>query len=329
MATTPAIRPRSALQRARILLIRQLPPQLPIVVGLLVAIFVVGATLASRFGTARNLLNVFEQSAALGFVSLGQTFVILTGGIDLSIGALVSAAAMLTSGLINGEPTMVLPVVLSVLAFGAAIGALNGALTHLLRIHPLIITLGMAAILQGASLIYSRGPIGKVPLGFDVFAFGRTFGVPHGSALMLILFAGAGIWLRFSRLGRQVYAVGGDPEAARLVGISRVRVLIVVYAMSGFMAALTGIYLVSRAGVGEPTLGQGFDLASITPVVVGGTILAGGRGGVLGTLLGVLLISLLNNLLNFLDVSTFYQWIIQGLIIIVAVAAYVERRRHA
>ena len=106
MATTPAIRPRSALQRARILLIRQLPPQLPIVIGLLVALFVVGATLASRFGTARNLLNVLEQSAALGFVSLGQSFVILTGGIDLSIGAMVSAAAMLTSGLINGEPAI-------------------------------------------------------------------------------------------------------------------------------------------------------------------------------------------------------------------------------
>jgi ribose transport system permease protein len=236
---------------------------------------------------------------------------------------------MLTSGLIDGDPARVVPVVAAVLLIGTLIGALNGALTVLLRVHPLIVTIGMASVLQGAGLLYSLNPPGSVPLEFEAFAYGRVAGVPIAGAIMLALFLAVGIFLRSSRLGRQIYAVGGDPFAARLIGIPHDKVIIVAYALSGLFAALTAVYLVSRLGIGDPWAGQGWALRSITPVVVGGTLLAGGRGGVSGTLLGVFLISLLNNLLNYLDVSTYYQWIIQGLIIIVAVSVYVERRRRA
>jgi ribose transport system permease protein len=308
--------------------LRRIPPALLIVVALLLILLGIGASLTDRFATGRNLLNIFEQSASLGFVSLGQTLVILTGGIDLSVGALISFTSNLTSGWIDGNPDRVIPVVIAVLAIGALIGAANGAITHLLQVHPLIVTLGTAAILQGCSLLYSLAPAGSVPYEFDQLAFGRIWNVSVGGLLMVGLFISVGAFLRYTRAGRAVYAVGGDPKSARLLGISTFKTLVLVYAISGTMAALTGIYLVSRMGSGDPWRGDGFDLASITPVVVGGTSLAGGKGGVLGTLLGVFLVSMLNNLLNFLDVSTFYQWIIQGLIIIVAVAIFLERRER-
>jgi ribose transport system permease protein len=306
--------------------IRRVNPALPIVVGLLVALVVAGSSFSDRFGTLRNFTNVFEQAAGLGFVSLGQTLVILTGGIDLSIDGIVTIASMLTSGLIDGDPARVVSVVAAVLLIGTLIGASNGILTVLLRVHPLIVTIGMASVLQGAGLLYSLNPPGSVPPEFESFAYGRVAGVPIGGAIMLGLFLAVGVFLRSTRLGRQIYAVGGDPFAARLIGIPHDKVIIVVYALSGLLAALTAVYLVSRLGVGDPWAGQGWALRSITPVVVGGTVLAGGRGGVTGTLLGVFLISLLNNLLNYLDVSTYYQWIVQGLIIIVAVSVYLERR---
>ena len=309
--------------------IRRINPAIGIVLVLIAVLVVVGVTSADRFGTLRNFVNVFEQSAGLGFVSLGQTLVILTGGIDLSIGGIVTVSAMLTSGLIDGDPARVWPVVALVLFVGAAIGALNGLITVVLRVHPLIVTIGMASVLQGAALLYSLSPPGSVPYEFEEFAYGRVAGIPISGAVMVAMFLIVGLFLRYTRLGRQIFAVGGDPFSARLIGISHSKVIILAFALSGLFAALTAIYLVSRLGIGDPWAGQGWDLRSITPVVVGGTILAGGRGGVLGTLLGVFLISLLNNLLNHLDVSTYYQWIVQGLIIIVAVSVFIERRRRA
>jgi ribose transport system permease protein len=308
--------------------LRRMNPAIPIVIALMAVLVAIGMSFSDRFGTLRNLTNIFEQSAGLGFVSLGQTLVILTGGIDLSIDGIVTIAAMLTSGLIDGDPARVVPVVAAVLAIGGLIGALNGVLTVALRVHPLIVTIGMASVLQGAALLYTLNPPGSVPFEFERFAYGRVSGVPVSGVVMLALFLAVGVFLRYTGLGRQIYAVGGDPFAARLIGISHSKVIIVAYALSGLFAALTAVYLVSRLGIGDPWAGQGWALRSITPVVVGGTILAGGRGGVTGTLLGVFLISLLNNLLNYLDVSTYYQWIIQGLIIIVAVSVYVERRRR-
>lgn len=298
-----------------------------IVVSLLVALIATGTAFADRFGTARNFMNVLEQLATLLLAALGQTIVILTGGIDLSIGALISAVSMLTSGMIDGHPERVIPVVIMALLFGGAIGALNGYLVERLRIHSLIVTLGMASILQGACLLYSRGPVGSVPRGFDVLAFGRYFGVPISTIVIVAIYALAWYLLRYTRTGRQVYAFGGEPAYARLLGISGYRIQTVAFGASGLCAAAAGVFLVSRTGIGEPLAGTGFDLASVTPVVVGGTILAGGKGGVVGTFLGVLLVSLLNNVLNFLDVSTYYQWIVQGIIIITAVSVQLDRRR--
>ena len=299
------------------------------VVALIAAVFALGATLTDRFLSLGNILNVYEQSTDLALVSLGQTLTILTGGIDLSVGSLISLTSCLTSGLINGDPNRVIPVVLAVLALGSVIGLLNAGLVIVLRVHPLIVTLGMSAILQGATLFYAMGPIGKVPRNFNFLAYGRIAGLPVGATIAVLLCILIALLLRYLPLGRQIYAVGDDDDAARLAGLRRTQVLLLVYGASGFCCAATGLYLVARFGAGQPYTGVNYTLTSITPVILGGTALSGGRGGVIGTLFGAYLISLVNNLLNFMDVSKHYQLIAQALIIILAVSVYMDRRRTA
>jgi ribose/xylose/arabinose/galactoside ABC-type transport system permease subunit len=170
--------PRTAAGQA----IRHIPVSLLVVVGLIVLLLVIGTIASPRFASLNNFLNVFQQSAALGFVSLGQTIVVLIGGIDLSVGATISLTSNFASGWIDGDPNMVVPVVVGVIALGAAIGCVNGALSHYLRVHPLIVTLGMAAILQGCTLLYSLAPVGKVTDDFETFAYGRIFGCPTAAS---------------------------------------------------------------------------------------------------------------------------------------------------
>lgn len=318
--------------------------QAPLVVLLLIAcLMIAGFLLSDRFGTLRNFSNLFGQAAFLAIIAIGQTLPILSRGIDLSIGSTIAFAAVLTSGLIDNNPDNMLWVTAAVLVFGILVGFVNATASHFLKVHPLIVTLGMAAILRGLMLVYSDTPTGGTPEEYATFAMGRivngedglTIDIWSGSGLSLagvfclLLYILVHFYLRRTRSGRNIYAVGGDPDAARLSGISVYKTLLIAYGFSGFCAALGAIYLVSQQGVGTPELAvKGYELDSITPVVVGGTMLSGGVGGVVGTLLGVVLMSMLGNLLNFLDISTFYQWIVQGVIIIIAVSIYVERRQR-
>jgi ribose/xylose/arabinose/galactoside ABC-type transport system permease subunit len=251
---------------------------------------------------------------------------VLTGGIDLSVAGVASLSAVLLAGTVQGHDALLWPMVAAVLALGAAIGCVNGLASILLRVDPLVVTLGMDTTLEGCALLYTRQPGGSVPDYFQDLAFDRVAGLPVSALLLLALFGRAGFLLRYTRMGRNLYAVGNDRGAAHLSGLPIKRTLLMAYAASGLLAALTGVYLVSRTGIGDPRAGIGLELASITPVVVGGTSLAGGKGGVVGTLLGVVLVTLLDNLLNFLDVSSYYQWIVQGVIVIVAVSVPGARR---
>ena len=306
---------------------RRLPDELGIL-GVLIVVAAVMSLLSSQFFTLSNLQVLLLNGTVVAFLALGQTLVLLTGGIDLSVGSMISLLSTLTSGMINGDGSMVAPVVAGILVLGVVFGALNGALIIWLKVHPLIVTLGTGAALQGLVLLYSLGPAGKVPREFTYLAYGKVLGIPVGAIFVVVIFALVGWFLTYFRLGRYIYAVGDDDTGARLMGLPRAKVLLTVYAFSGFCCAMTAIYLVARFGVGQPYTGLNYTLASITPVVVGGTLLSGGKGGVLGTLLGVYLISLLNNVLNFMDVSTHYQLIAQGLIVIAAVSIYVEKRKR-
>jgi ribose transport system permease protein len=309
-------------------LMRWVGPAVVIEIGVIALLFVVGFVVSESFRTVGNAVDIFEQTTGLAFVALGQTVVILSGGIDLSLDATIALTSSLLSGVVNGRADLAAPMIAAVLAIGLTIGLINGVLILLLRVHPLIVTLAVAAVVQGAALLYALMPIGGMPEGFDLFAFGRLFGIPIGATVAVLCFAVVGFVLAYTRPGRQIFAFGGEPAAARLVGVPVSRVVLFVYGLSGLLASLTGIYLVSRLGIGNPTGDTNFNLSSITPVVLGGTPLTGGRGGVLGTLLGVLLVQTLNNVLNFLDISTFYQWMIQGLIVIAAVSIFVDKRRR-
>ena len=297
------------------------------VIGLILILTLFGAVVSDKFGTYSNAVNILEQSTPLAIVSLGQTLVIITGGIDLSIGSMVSLASVLLSGITDGDPMMMYVAIATILALGILVGFVNAGASIYLRVHPLIVTLGTGAILQGITLLYTQTPIGKMPKGFDELAYGRLLGLPLGAVFTIIAFALTAVFLRKVPLGRYIYATGDDAVGAQLMGLPRRKVLFVAYGFCGLMASVAAVFLVARLGAGQPYTGQNFTLTSITPVVVGGTLLSGGRGGVIGTLMGVYLVSLLNNLLNFLSLSTHFQLIVQGLIVIIAVSVYVENKR--
>lgn len=288
--------------------------------------FFVFATFASpQFRTVYNVFNLLRQAVAFGIVGIGQTVAILSGGIDLSVGSLISLVACLTSGIMIGNPTLVIPIVLFVLSIGILVGLTNGTLVAYLRVPPFIATLAMSAILQGSVLLYTKKPVGGVTRGFMFFANGQLGPVPFAFVFWVGLLALFLFLLRKTGLGLHIYAVGGNEEIARLSGIPVRRVKLAVYTLSGFLAALTGVFLASRLGIGDPLVGQGFELESITAVLIGGTSLAGGRGGIEGTIAGVLIIALVNNILNLLNVSGFWQWVVKGIVVIGVVAAYKEK----
>ena len=306
----------------------RLDPSLIVVILLLAVVIAAGFVLSERFGTARNFANVLEQAAALGFASLGQALVVLVGGIDLSIGAVVTASTVLMASVVELNSALMVPMIFLTLLFGACVGFVNGYVAIKTGVHPLIVTLGTASILNGVVLIFTLQPTGGVPFWFEEFAYGRILGIlPISGLTMLLCFALVWLFLGYTRTGRSFYAVGGNPEAARLSGINSKRITLLAYSASGFFAAVAGAYYVSRTGIGDPRVGDPITLASITPVILGGLLLGGGKGNILGALLGVLLISLLSNLLNYMNVSTFIQWVIQGLIIIFAVSIYVNKTK--
>lgn len=293
-----------------------------VVIALIVAIFVLGSIVSDRIATWRNITNLLQQLAILGLVSLGQTIAILTGGIDLSIGQVVSTGTVVFAHFSERFPDLVWLAVILVLLGGSLVGAINGALVAVLKIHPLIVTLGMSSLLLGATYLYTHEPSGSVPESVIDLAYGNLLGIPLTALLTFLAFAIAGLWLRHTRSGRAIYFVGGSPDAARLNGVPVGRVLTYTYAFSGFCAALAAIFLAARMGVGDPVIGNTLTLQSITPVVIGGTLLSGGRGGVSGTILGVFLLALMANVLNYLQVSSYAQWIVQGVVILVAVGIH-------
>ncbi|MES2433583.1 MAG: ABC transporter permease [Pseudomonadota bacterium] len=298
------------------------------VIGLICVLAIFGIVMSDKFGTASNASNILEQATPLALVSLGQTLVIITGGIDLSVGSLVSLASVLLSGITAGDPTMMYVALITIMLVGIFVGLINAGASLYLGVHPLIVTLGTGAILQGVTLLYTQTPIGKMPKGFDELAYGRVLGLPIGAVFTIAAFVLTAVFMRKVPLGRYIYATGDDALGAQLMGLPRTKVLFFAYGFCGLMASVAAIFLVARLGAGQPYTGQNFTLTSITPVVVGGTLLSGGRGGVMGTLMGVYLVSLLNNLLNFMSLSTHYQLIIQGLIVIIAVSVYVENKKR-
>jgi ribose transport system permease protein len=298
--------------------LRRLAPIAAFVALLLILLAIVVPT----FYSPMNVANVARQSAAVGVVAVGMTFVIITAGIDLSVGAMMAASSVLSAMLLSrGLPVLV--VIVGSLAIGAALGSANAFFVTHLRVQPFVATLATSAIIGGLALQSTNGTQVQLDLiGDDLLGFmgsGAVLGVPGPVIIFLVTALIGGAILRYTTFGRYVYAVGGSQEAARLSGIRVRPVLYGVYAISGITAAVAGLMYTSRLNVGDPTSGGLIALDAIAAVVIGGTSLFGGSGRVLGTVLGALLLAILANVLDLLGVSPFMQQTMKGVVIIIAV----------
>ncbi|KMN34897.1 MULTISPECIES: ABC transporter permease [unclassified Chromobacterium] len=279
------------------------------------------SALSADFLTMGNLLNVMRQVSINALIAFGMTLVILLGGIDLSVGSILALSSVLTAMLLQAGVDPLLATLLGILS-GALMGCCNGLVISKGKVAPFIATLASMTILRGLSLVASNGsPI--TGFGSDMFSMlggGYVAGVvPVPVVWMLLLFAGLWFVLKKTIFGRHVYATGGNEESARLSGVKVDRVKIWVYTLSGALSAMAGVVLTSRLNSAQPTAGAGYELDAIAAVVLGGTSLTGGRGWIFGTLIGALLIGVLNNGLNLLGVSSFYQQVIKGVVILLAV----------
>jgi ribose/xylose/arabinose/galactoside ABC-type transport system permease subunit len=293
--------------------------------------FVLFAFLSPYFFTPDNLLNVSLQASITAIIAAGMTFVILTGGIDLSVGSLVAFAGIVSTSLLKtGLPPAAgfAVAIVSGLAIGSLSGAFAGFCITRFNIAPFIVTLATMTIWRGAAFVWTDGrPVWELPGGFAFLGTGRLFAVPVPTIIMVLTFIASHVILTRTRFGRYVYAVGGNIEAARLAGIRTGRVLLNVYVLSGTLAALSGILLASRMNSGQPNAGVSYELDVIAAVVVGGTSLTGGAGSIVGTFVGAMLIAVLRNGLNLLNVNSYIQQVVVGIVILLAVMLDQLRRR--
>ncbi|MCG0238287.1 MAG: ribose ABC transporter permease [Firmicutes bacterium] len=299
-------------------LVSRFPRRLGPLAGLL-ALAVALSLLSDRFLTLTNLLNVTRQVSINAIIAAGMTLVILTGGIDLSVGSILALAGAVTARAVaTGQPVLV--AVASGLGVGLAAGLVNGLLVTRGRVPAFIATLGTMTALRGLTLTYTGGrPITGLTDSFRALGGGYLLGLPVPVVIMALVFAAAWVFLTYTRPGRYVYALGSNREAVRTAGVPTVPYETLVYVLSGLTAALAGVILTARLNSAQPTAGMGFELDAIAAVVLGGTSLAGGSGGVGGTLVGAMIIGVLDNGLNLLNVSSFYQQVVKGLVILLAV----------
>ncbi len=282
----------------------------------------IGATQSERFLSERNLANVSRQAAFLGIVALGQMLVILTAGIDLSVGSLVKVSILVSAIVMNGESANVFIAIFATLGLGVLVGLIHGFLINELRIAPFIVTLASLVILRGIGLTISSSPVGKASREVMMFYDQKLGPVPIIALMFFVLILLTILLLRFTAFGKYLVAIGGNIEVARLSGLPVKRVRYGVYVLCSITASITGLLWLSRMGVGDPAIGDGIELQSITAVIIGGTSLFGGRASVIGTLGGVLLLGITANLLVMLGVNSFIQGLVQGIIIVAAVALY-------
>ncbi|MFW6162717.1 MAG: ABC transporter permease [Planctomycetota bacterium] len=279
------------------------------------------------FFDVRTLRSVALQSAVEGIIAVGMTMVIISGGIDLSVGSLLAAAGM-TCTLLMSRGMPVPAAIACTLALGAVVGAFNGALVAYVRIPPFVVTLAMLSMARGyAMLLTDSASVSDYPKAFNVLGSGTLLWVPVPVWLLAAVFAAGYVVLRHTRFGRHVYAVGGNAEAARLAGVPVRRTLVLVYCTISTLAALAGMIHAGRLGAGVPKEGQGAELNVIAAVVLGGTSLMGGEGSLLGTLIGVFVIGFLNKGLGLQGIGFFWQLIIIGGVILAAVGLNQVRRR--
>lgn len=293
---------------------------------MLIALWVYAGIRSDDFRSAANISSLLEQSIPLGLAAIGQLVVILSGGFDISIGMIARFVALLAAVVMQSNHAAIVPMIIIGLVVGAMIGALNGLIITATGAAPFMVTLGMFGVLEGASLAVTQSSTNLVPFAFlDIY----TASVRQ---LPIAVIAMAGIWLivagmlRFTWFGRDVYAIGGGGDVARVAGIHVHRTRVLVYSLSGLFGAAAGLFLLSRTGVGNNSIATNLEFQSIVAVALGGASLFGGRGNVLGTLGAVLLLTSVNDIFQILAINPYYENIFQGGIILAAIILYTQDR---
>lgn len=287
----------------------------------LILIIVIITILNPGFLSVSNLMNVLRQVSINALIAFGMTFVILTGGIDLSVGATLALTGAVTAGMMASGIDPIFAMLLGLL-LGAILGAINGIIIAKGKVAPFIATLATMTIYRGLTLVYTDGrPISGLgdSLTFQMLGKGYFLGIPIPVVTMIVSFGILYFILKKTTFGRRVYAIGGNEEASILSGINADRIKIYVYSLLGLLAALASLILTSRLNSAQPTAGEMFELDAIAAVVLGGTSLTGGRGWIVGTLIGALIIGVLNNGLNLIGVPSFFQQVVKGAVILLAV----------
>ncbi|MGN9164269.1 ribose ABC transporter permease [Tissierellaceae bacterium HCP3S3_D8] len=290
----------------------------------LIIFSVIISILSPRFLTKSNLLNVFRQTSINAIIAAGMTFVILTSGIDLSVGSILGFSGAVAAKMLATGSNIFLALLVAIIIGGIS-GILNGIIITRGKVQPFIATLAIMILLRGATLVFTSGrPIavqaasGVSPI-FRWIGTGNIFGIPVPIIIMAIVFMVCYFILNYTQFGRHIYAVGGNEEASLLSGINTDRVKTIAYLISGVLAAVAGIIVTSRLSSAQPTAGDGYELDAIAAVVLGGTSLVGGQGTIAGTIIGALIIGILNNALNLMDVQSYYQMIAKAIVILIAV----------
>lgn len=294
-----------------------------------IILVVIVSILNPAFLEPLNILNLLRQVAINALIAFGMTFVILTGGIDLSVGSILALSSAFVANLMLSGMDPILAIIVGCLA-GGVMGMVNGLMVTKGKMAPFIATLATMTVFRGLTLVYTNGnPITGLgdSMAFQLFGRGYFLGIPVPAITMIIAFAILWVILHKTAFGRKTYAIGGNEKAAIVSGIKVARVKILIYSLTGALAALAGAILTSRLNSAQPTAGTSYELDAIAAVVLGGTSLSGGRGRIVGTLIGALIIATLNNGLNLLGVSSFYQMVVKGVVIVIAVL--IDRKRSA
>ena len=291
------------------------------IVFVLIALVILWSCLSSAFFTVNNMLLIVKQVSMYSILCVGMTFVLITGGIDLSVGSIMAFAGVIATTFAHPEPKhFILMIILIALIVGGICGLANGAIVSFTGVNPFIVTMGMQTIARGATLLYTNGrPINDLSKSFQFIGRGSVGIVSVPIILFAVMCIISIIILHKSKLGRHIFAVGGNEQAAKVSGINVARVKLFVYTYSGILCGLAGIILASRTNAASPNAAEGYELDAIAAGVIGGTSTSGGRGGVYGTIVGVLIIVILSNGLDMLNVSSYIQQIVKGIIIIGAV----------
>jgi ribose transport system permease protein len=297
------------------------------VYALILALYFLGASLAPSFSEPVNISEILRQSIVLGLVTIGQVYVLLGGGLDMSLGMTARVVGLGVAVIMGTTTIPPFLVIIAGLLLGALIGLVNGLLITRVGAAPFIVTLGMMGVLAGVALAITDGPTDVVP-GFFLTAYDATLGlVPIAALVMLVVWAALWFVLNRTAYGRNVYAVGGSPSVARLSAIKVHKTQILTYVLAGSLAAMAGIFLLSRSGIGDPSLGAGLEFDSIVAASIGGVSLFGGRGSIVGAFGAVILVTMIGNLFDHLHVSGQYQQLILGLVILISVSVYRNRNR--